>query len=345
MLRHRAARRPARVSSSSSRAARIRVVRDGAELGTPFLDIRDARDRAAASRACSRWPSRPTTRSSRPFYVYYTDTHGDQRVVEYRAASADRADAGSARLVLRDAPTTRPTTTAACSLFGPDGLLYIGTGDGGGGGDRHGARGNAQNLGSLLGKILRIDPRARGGRAVHGPGRRTRSSAAPARAARSTPTACATRGGSRSTAERATSSIGDVGQNACEEIDFVRRGRGRGANFGWRAVRGPRALHAGRARAGARAAGDRPLARRRQLLDHRRRRRPRPAARRLRGRYVFGDFCAGVIESARWRAAARAASERTSLRVDSLSSFGEDAAGPRLRDLARAGRSTGSMPR
>src|SRR4051794_41494734 len=49
-------------------------------------------------------------------------------------------------------------------LFGPDGHMYVGTGDGGGGGDRHGPRGNAQDLGSLLGKILRIDPAASRGR-------------------------------------------------------------------------------------------------------------------------------------------------------------------------------------
>ena len=55
-------------------------------------------------------------------------------------------------------------------LFGPDDLLYVGTGDGGGGGDQHGARGNAQDLGSLLGKILRIDPRAGGGRPYPVPG-------------------------------------------------------------------------------------------------------------------------------------------------------------------------------
>ena len=88
-------------------------------------------------------------------------------------------------------------------LFGPDKQLYIGIGDGGGGGDQHGARGNGQNLGTLLGKILRIDPKASGG------GRTrcrptTRSSAAPARSRRSTATACATRGASRSTARPAT---------------------------------------------------------------------------------------------------------------------------------------------
>ena len=129
-------------------------------------------------------------------------------------------------------------------LFGPDGLLYIGTGDGGGGGDQHGARGNAQNLGSLLGKILRIDPRAAGGRAYSVPAT-TRSSAAPARAARSTRTACATRGASRSTAGRATSPSATSARTTCEEIDFVRARQGRGRELRLAAVRGPRALHAG----------------------------------------------------------------------------------------------------
>ena len=55
-------------------------------------------------------------------------------------------------------------------VFGPDGLLYVGTGDGGGAGDQHGARGNGQSLSSLLGKLLRIDPRASGSRPYTVPG-------------------------------------------------------------------------------------------------------------------------------------------------------------------------------
>ena len=109
----------------------------------------------------------PDYASSGLFYVYFTDSDGDQRVVEYKRASADRADAGSARLVLQMADS-ESNHNGGLLLFGPGGHLYIGTGDGGGGGDRHGARGNAQNLGSLLGKILRIDPRPSGGRAVLG---------------------------------------------------------------------------------------------------------------------------------------------------------------------------------
>ena len=145
----------------------------------------------------------PDYDTSGRFYVYFTDTAGDQRIVEYRRASADRADAGSARvvMVMQDSESNH---NGGLLLFGPDDLLYVGIGDGGGGGDQHGPRGNAQNLGSLLGKILRIDPRPSGGQAVRRPGGRTRSSAAPARGRRSSATGCATRGASRSTAGRAT---------------------------------------------------------------------------------------------------------------------------------------------
>ena len=121
-------------------------------------------------------------------------------------------------------------------LFGPDGLLYVGTGDGGGGGDQHGSRGNAQNLGSLLGKILRIDPRAGGGRPYRCPAQPVRRRAG----ARGEVYAYGLRNPWRFSFDRRTGdlTIGDVGQNAFEEIDFVRRGAGRGANFGWRPFEG-----------------------------------------------------------------------------------------------------------
>ena len=95
------------------------------------------------------------------FYVYYTERSGQEAIWEYHRASADRADPGSARLVLRMADP-EANHNGGQLAFGPDGLLYVGTGDGGGGNDQHGARGNAQDLGSPLGKILRIDPRADG---------------------------------------------------------------------------------------------------------------------------------------------------------------------------------------
>jgi glucose/arabinose dehydrogenase len=120
-------------------------------------------------------------------------------------------------------------------LFGPGGHLYIGTGDGGGGGDRHGARGNAQNLGSLLGKLLRIDVRAlpytipSTNPFVGQAGRRGEI------------WAYGLRNPWRFTFAPGTSSlfVADVGQDAVEEIDVVRADSA-GINYGWPIMEGSR---------------------------------------------------------------------------------------------------------
>ena len=129
---------------------------------TPFLDIR-SQVTAGGEQGLLSVAFAPDYARSGRFYVYFTDRSADQRVVEYRRASAERADAGSARLVLK-MDDSEGNHNGGLLLFGPDRHLYIGTGDGGGAGDQHGARGNAQNLGSLLGKLLRIDPAEAGGR-------------------------------------------------------------------------------------------------------------------------------------------------------------------------------------
>ncbi len=140
----------------------IRVLRGGRRLSRPFLDIRN-KVTSGGEQGLLGLAFAPDYRSTGRFYVYYTDRSANQRVVEYRRASADRARAGSARtvLVMRD---DEGNHNGGDIKFGPDRLLYIATGDGGGGGDQHGSRGNAQSLGSLLGKLLRIDPRASGTR-------------------------------------------------------------------------------------------------------------------------------------------------------------------------------------
>ncbi len=143
------------------------------------------------SAGCSRSHSRPTTPSRASFYSFATLQDGTLAVWEHHAApGADVADAGH-RTVLT-IPHTATNHNGGQLQFGPDGYLYIGVGDGATGS-------NAQNLGVLLGKILRIDPRA---------ARRTRflrdSRSRRARDPRSGPTASATRGASRSTPSRAT---------------------------------------------------------------------------------------------------------------------------------------------
>jgi glucose/arabinose dehydrogenase len=303
---------------------RIMVVRGGRKLARPFLDI-SGRVLAGGERGLLSMAFAPDYATSRRFYVYFTGRDARQYVVEYRAASADRADAGSARLVLRmDDP--EENHNGGLLLFGPDGLMYIGTGDGGGGDDQHGRRGNAQSLGSLLGKILRIDPRATGGRPYRVP---TSNPFVGRAGARPEIYTYGLRNPWRFSFDRRTGdlSIADVGQDAVEEVNFVRRGRGKGANFGWRPFEGHR-RNFDEPAPGAiapvithtHAAGWCSVTGGVIVRD--------PALPALAGRYVYGDLCEGRIRAARLRAGRRTTGRVLRLRrVPALSSFGEDARG------------------
>jgi glucose/arabinose dehydrogenase len=298
---------------------RVMVVRGGRKQSRPFLDIRD-RVLAGGERGLLSLAFAPDYARSRRFYVYYTDNDAQQRVVEYRRSSAERADHGSARLLMR-MPDAESNHNGGLLLFGPDDLLYIGTGDGGGAGDLHGSRGNGQNLGTLLGKILRIDPRAQGGRPYGIP----RSNPfAGRRGARGEIFAYGLRNPWRFAFDPPTGNlvIADVGQNEVEEVSIVRRP---GANLGWRPFEGRR-RYAG----GERAPGHVPPVIERfhangncsitggvVVRD--------PVLSALNGRYVFGDLCRGRIESARLRGARARDVRATRLQVPQLSSFGEDA--------------------
>ena len=301
---------------------RIMVVRNGRKLGTPFLDI-SSQVTSGGEQGLLSMAFAPDYASSGRFYVYFTDNAGDQRVVEYRRASANRAEPDSARLVLEMADS-ESNHNGGLLLFGPGGHLYIGTGDGGGGGDRHGARGNAQDLGSLLGKILRIDPLPSGSRAYGVP---SSNPFVGRSGARGEIYAYGLRNPWRFSFDRRNDnlSIGDVGQGDVEEIDFVRSGRGK--NFGWRPFEGRRRYTPGETAPGH----VRPVMQRFHDDDYCSitggvvvRDRAVPA---LYGRYVFGDFCRGRVESAKLRPGRATQQRTTRLRVSSLSSFGEDARG------------------
>jgi glucose/arabinose dehydrogenase len=306
-------------------AGRIMVVREGHKLATPFLDIRSLVTSGGEQGLLSvAFP--PDYAQSRRFYVYYTDRDSDQRVVEYRSASSpDRADASSARVVMH-MNDDEGNHNGGLLLFGPDDLLYIGTGDGGGGGDRHGSRGNAQNLGSLLGKILRIDPRQSGSRAYSVPAANPFTNRD---GARGEVYAYGLRNPWRFSFDRSTADlvIGDVGQNAIEEIDFVRHGAGRGANFGWRVFEGRSRYTQGETAAGAIAPvietthddGNCSITGGVVVRDR--------ALKSLYGRYLFGDICKTHVMSARLARPRARDVRRTRLEVASVSSFGEDARG------------------
>jgi glucose/arabinose dehydrogenase len=303
---------------------KIIVVKNGKPLGTPFLDVSDKITSGSEQGLLSiAFP--PDYAASGLFYIFYTDTDGDEAVVEYKRKSDDVADPGSARRLMKVAdPETNHN--GGLLLFGPDDHLYIGIGDGGGAGDQHGARGNGQNLGTLLGKILRIDPKASGARPYTIPSDNpfvNRSGA------KGEIYSYGLRNPWRFSFDRANGdlTIGDVGQNEVEEIDFVRKGKGRGANFGWRPFEGNDRFAPGESAPGAikpviterHSDGNCSITGGVVIRD--------PALKAWRGRYVFGDFCRGVIQTAVLSGGKARNKTDRKLKVPQLSSFGEDARG------------------
>jgi glucose/arabinose dehydrogenase len=305
---------------------KVMVMRDGRKLATPFLDI-GSKIVAGGEQGLLGLAFAPDYATSKRFYVYYTAAGGGaDTLAEYRATSAEAADPSSGR-VLFSLPDPESNHNGGQLAFGPDRLLYVGIGDGGGGNDQHGSRGNAQNLGSLFGKILRIDPRASGGQPYTVP----KTNPFVGRSgARGEIYSYGLRNPWRFSFDRANGmlTIGDVGQNAIEEVDAVARGRGRGANFGWRPFEGTHRIF------DEPAPGAIP-----PVLEHTHdqgwcsvtggyvvRDRGVPA---LYGRYLYGDYCMGQLWSARVTGGKATGDRRVPglAQVSQLSSFGEDGRG------------------
>jgi glucose/arabinose dehydrogenase len=300
----------------------IQVVRGGKRLARPFLDITPRVVSGGEQGLLSMAFARDYARSHR-FWVYFTNRSGDEEIDAFRAPSRDRADAGSAKRILVQSDSESNHNGGQLQL-GPDGYLYAGLGDGGGANDQHGARGNGQNLGTLLGKIIRIAPKAGGGYRI--PNGNPFVGRAGARGAIYS---YGLRNPWRFSFDRRTGDmvIADVGQNAVEEIDFRRRGTARGANFGWRPWEGrrrnfdepaPRAVFPQLTKThsdgwcsitGGYVVRDRALG-------------------SLYGRYVYGDYCKGQLRSVKLSQSRASGDRSLGLRkVSSISSFGEDTRG------------------
>ena len=211
-------------------AGRVLVVRDGAALPGPFLDVSE-RVSSGGERGLLSMAFHPEYASNGTFFLYLTDAEGDTRVERWSvSADPERADPASARAILA-VEQPYANHNGGHLLFGPDGFLYVALGDGGSGGDPHR---NGQDRTTLLGTILRLDVDDPDGYAIP-------SDNPYARHPSFRPEIWAS--GLRNPWRIAFDPgpgllfIADVGQNRREEIDVVPAGEG-GLNFGWNAMEG-----------------------------------------------------------------------------------------------------------
>ena len=214
------------------RRGRIVIVEDGAALSPPFLDIGSAVT-AGGEQGLLGLAFHPDYASNGRFYVNYTDdSGGDTQVVRYTvSADPNVADAGSAQPILS---VGQPYTNhnGGMLAFGPDGMLYIALGDGGGGGD---PQDNGQDPSTLLGSLLRIDVDAGSPYAIPADNPFVVHSTA-----REEVWAFGLRNPWRFAFDRQTGDlyIADVGQGAREEIDFEPAASAGGVNYGWNVMEG-----------------------------------------------------------------------------------------------------------
>jgi glucose/arabinose dehydrogenase len=279
---------------------RIRIVENGRLLPAPFFDIAGEIAYGGEQGLLS-VAFHPEYEINDLFYVNFTDSQGHTRVREYRA---DGPRPVATRVVLL-VPQPYENHNGGQLAFGPDGLLYVGMGDGGSGGD---PENRAQDLSERLGKLLRLD--------VDTPGAEWEM------------VGLGLRNPWRFSFDRLTGDlwIGDVGQNAIEEIDFVAAGQvGELHNFGWDAFEGSQPFE------------DKPLTPSGEVVEpiteytHEEGcsvtggfvYRGTIARRQAWARYFYGDYCSGKIWSVA-RERRRVSRRGHPFEVPHLTSFAED---------------------
>jgi glucose/arabinose dehydrogenase len=283
----------------------IQVLSRGKISPTPFLDIRpivlSGGEQGLLSVAFD-----PKYQQNHRFYVDYTDKNGDTHVVQYRSNGKVAIKSSAKQLLF--VKDFAPNHNGGQLQFGPDGRLYWGNGDGGGGGDpEH----NGQSLARPFAKIMRLNvnvPKARWTLVAYG-----------------------LRNPWRFSFDRANGDlyIGDVGQDTWEEIDYLRHGTAAVANFGWNHFEG-RHVYDASTKLLTRGAYHPPIVEYRHgpgcsvTGGYVYRGTAVPSA---RGRYFYGDYCSGAVWSLRVVGGKAVGVRREPFTVNGLSSFGEDAAG------------------
>jgi glucose/arabinose dehydrogenase len=304
----------------------IRVIRHDTLLTTPFLNLTGRVGFDGGERGLLSMAFHPSYATNGYFYVDHTAGNGALTVVRYHvSADPNVADATSADTLLSIPHSTYANHNGGLVLFGPDGYLYIGTGDGGGGGDPFGS---GQDSTVLLGKILRIDVNGAAPYAIPPTNPFVgRPPAAPE------VWAYGLRNPWRFAFDRMTRDfyIADVGQNLWEEIDFAPASDAGGHNYGWNKMEG---MHCYPSGSGCVTTGLVPpvyeyghgsdcsitggyVYRGTKLAT-------------LTGRYFFADYCGDWVRSLRMQGgAATDVQDHTSQfgAKTGITSFGEDARG------------------
>jgi glucose/arabinose dehydrogenase len=267
------------------------VIFDGSQvLASPFLDIHTLVS-CCGERGLLSVAFHPSYTGNGYFFVNYTDTNGDTVIARYRVSPDPNVADPTSALVLLTIAQPFANHNGGQLQFGPDGYLYVGMGDGGSGGDP-GDR--AQNLGELLGKMLRIDI---SGSTSYGIPPTNPFVSNPS--ARPEIWAYGLRNPWRFSFDRRTGDlfIADVGQGSWEEIDFQPASSGGGQNYGWRLMEGTHCYNP------ASNCNDGTLTL--PILDYGHvpgdcavvggYRYRGTAAPQLHGLYLYGDFCSGRI--------------------------------------------------
>jgi len=302
------------------------VIFDGTRvLPTPFLDATSLITTNGSERGLLGLAFHPSYAQNGLFFIWYTDLQGDVTIARLNVSASDpnRADPNSRVVLLEIAHSQFPNHNGGQLAFGPDGYLYLGTGDGGSAGDPNN---RAQNRGDLLGKILRIDVNSGNPYGIP-PSNPFVSTAG----ARPEVWAYGVRNPWRFSFDRLTGDlwIADVGQNVIEEIDFQPATSIGGENYGWRRMEGSRCFNP------SSNCSDPSFVLPVIEYDHsdgacsvtggfvyRGTKYPGFA-----GMYFYGDYCNGVISGA-MRSASGAVTPRQLLDTTlQISTFGEDVAG------------------
>ena len=318
----------------TDRRGRIKILKSGTVLGTEFLATPPLA--AGTEQGLLGLAFAPDYATSGRFYVNYTDSLGTTRIVRH-TVSGNPDIANPVGTEILSIPQPFANHNGGWLGFGPDGYLYMATGDGGGAGD---PADRAQNVDSLLGKILRLDVSGAGytippGNPFAGP-----------TPGRDEIWAFGLRNPWRPSFDRATGDlvIADVGQNLREEIDFAASGTGAGANYGWRCFEGSLPFTSSTTiPCGSCSAPGCPKIFPLHEYDHTLGRCSITggfvyrgcAIPDLRGQYFFGDYCGRQIYTGRFQGGAFVDfRDRTSqlapgggLTIGNITSFGEDARG------------------